>query len=371
MTKRLGLLSLLAALAMTATVTAIPARADDDHGKRRLVVSGEVTAVVVGETERVLTIDRGEADDDPADDVQVRLTADSKIVPKDAEVAVGSEVKAVLLPAVPDELSIVLQLVVKVEDDEDDDDDDRDRREMHGCGTIASLPADVHDGTWTVTVKDGELSFVVNGETEVEPEDAVPAVGDRVCFELEQTDAGWVAEEVKLKGEDDDDRDNKGHRVELHGTIQSLPDDQSGEWDLVLAVEGHGDVTIHVDADTEIEGDLAVGARVAVKAKVTVDAAGVASYLAERIKLLGERRGGQDRAPKSVHFEGIVTAVSADGGTWTLDDEGTEVVILVTADTWIRGLLPGQSIIGRHAEGVAKVQADGSLVAKFVKIDPS
>jgi hypothetical protein len=373
MQMRLGFKFLLAALALLACSIAVPARADEalDKGNRRLVVEGSIIAVLRSDAGRVLTIDRGDVDDDPADDVRIQLTAVTKIVPNDGEVVVGLEVKAILLPALPDELAVAAQLILK-DDDDDDEEDDR-RRKMHACGTIATLPTDPHNGTWTVTVKDiGDFSFLVNADTELKPDGATPAVGDRACFEAHQTDSGWLAEEVELKDQDeDDDHGHHARRVELNGIIKTLPDDRSGEWDLVLTLAGRGDVTIHVDQDTEIEGDLAVGAHVGVRAEVEVDNGGNESYLAERIKLLGEKGGGHDKAPKSVHIEGTVTAVSSDGTTWTLDDEGTIIMLTVTLDTWVRGLLPGQSPVGRHVEGVAKRQADGSLVAKLLTIEHS
>lgn len=372
MTMRLGLKFLLVALALTAVGVAVPARADDgrDRSRGRQVVEGSIKTITTTDAGRVLTIERGDADEDPADDIQARLSDDTKIHPKDADVAVGLKVKAILLPAKTGEIAVADQLILK---DRDDDDDDDEGRKMHACGSIATLPTDPRDGSWTVTVKDvGDFSFLVNGDTELKPKDAVPAVGDRVCFEARQTDSGWLAKEVELKDADDDgDEDDHRKKVELKGLIQSLPDDRSGEWDLVLTLEGRGDVTIHVNQATEIEGDLAVGARVAVRAKVTVDGGGAESYLAERIKLVGEKGGGRDKAPKSVHIEGRVTAVSADGATWTLDDEGTVVVVTVTLDTWLRGLLPGQSPVGLRVEGVAKRQADGSLVARLLKIERS
>jgi hypothetical protein len=363
--KTVGLKSLLAlaALATLAIVTGLPARADSSqgHGHRRMVVHGVITEVEASLTGTLLTIDRGEADDDAEDDVSVRLTLETRIVPPGVVAAVDLEAKAVVTPTDEDGVFEALHLVLGARPDKPGQDPTH--RPVRACGTIASLPADPADGEWTVSVPDhDDYTFTVNEDTKITPRDATPAVGDAVCFLARHSQGVLVAESIQLRPGGEDDEDDEAHEVVLHGTIKTLPDDLSGEWTLVLEVPGRGDVSVQVNADTEIEGELAVGAKVVVKAEASEDDDGNEVLTALEIKVRARHEGGHDRNA-AVRLRGTVTAVSDDGTQWTIDQGDADIVVTVNADTKIKGLGEDESAVGLAVQGVAKRQQDATLLA--------
>lgn len=352
----------VAAAALVAASLAWPAHADDDHGRgpRTLVVKGVITAVDHGSHQ--LTIHREAAGDAAAADVHVRLSADSRVEPRGAVPAVDMGVKAVLLmPADDHGVYAVRSLVLDVHPDRPGH--DQPHKALRACGTIAALPDHALHGQWTVSVPDlADLTFLVNGRTKVTPPHTTPAVGDAVCVVLRHSSAGWLAESVQLK-RDRHAGDDHGRRVELHGTVKELPNDHGV---MTIEVKGHGEVAVVVNDDTAVEGELTVGAKVAVRAEMRRDSAGHEFLLALKVKVLTDRHPGGKDHHAAVVLRGVVTAV--DGAVWTITHGDKITQVTVDASTKIVGLAADEDPTGREVKGVAKPQADGSLLAVMLHV---
>jgi hypothetical protein len=353
-----GAVLAMAIAAVLAAGVATPARAEGDHGNKHghsLVVKGVITHIEVADSGRVLTIDRGEADDDPADNVLVRVTADTKIEPKGVTLAEGQAAKAVVkTPA--DDGGVYTATNLEVEAHPDKPGRDPLNRPLRACGTIKALPADPTNGEWTISVPDiADVTFLVNDTTKIQPKDAKPAVGDVACVLARHTDTGWVAEVVELKHEGKDEGDHE-HKAELRGKITALTAES-----MTLDVPGRGAVVVALNADTEVEGTLAVDAEVVVRAKVVTDSAGNESLLALKVKVVGDDHPGGKDGNAAVHLEGKVTDVTGD--VWTISHDGTDTKVTVNDTTKLIGLDAGADPKGREVMGVAKPQQDGTLLA--------
>ncbi len=300
-------------------------------------------------------------DDAVDDDVKVRLTADTRIEPKGAVPAKGMGAKAVLLTPADDAVVYTARnLVLDVHPDRPGRDPAS--KPLRACGTIAALPdGDTLLGQWMLTVPDlADLSFAVNEKTKITPKDAAPAVGDAACVVLRNTDAGWVAESIQLKRERDDESDHP-RRVELRGTVTAMPNDAGF---LTLDVKGRGEVMVKVvEGETEVEGELAVGAEVAVRAEMRTNDVGDEYLLALKIKVLGDDHPGGKDAHAAVVFRGEVSAVNATTDVWTIIQGDKMWQVIVNDTTKKIGLGAADNLVGREVKGVAKPQADGSLLA--------
>jgi hypothetical protein len=373
LTRRVTSFAVTAALLAVVAAPGIMAHADDghghDHGKgqRQLVISGIITNITSTLSGQLLTIDRGGHDGDHAASAQVQVSSTTKIVPAGTVPAVGLKVHAVVTGPSSGGVYSALQLVFG-----DGRGHDGQKHELHACGTIATLPADPLNGEWTLTVSDiATYKFTVNGDTHISPAGTTPAVGQMACFEAAQTTTGWVAKSVELKVPHAGGGEH--HGVEIEGVIKTLPDDRSGDWTLVVTVDGGSDVSILVNKDTVINGTLAVGAQVSVKAEKHTDSAGTETLVALKVEVedSGEHgHGGGDHSKSGiVHVEGTVTAVSADGKTWTLTDEGKTTTVVLNDSTKIVGLADGQSPLNLKVEGIVAQQTDGTLLAVLLKVD--
>ncbi len=352
---------LLALAATVALVLTSSAFAKENHPTRRVVLNGVITAVGQADGSEVLTLDRGDRDNDPADDVTLLLTMDTRISPPGATIAVDVRARVVALPPT---INIgayrVLVLVVKGRPEPE-------KRPLQACGSINALPDGGIYGEWTVVVPDiAQYKFVVNAQTQITPPGVEPTVGMRACFLARNSAAGWVAQNVELKPVR-----NGGDRpkVELNGIITALPLDLVGNWTLTLEVEGGTHYDVIVTPNTSIEGTLLVGAHVSIRATRSMDAAGTSVLTAERIKVVGAAntpREGHGHAV--VRVGGVVSAISDDGSQWTLTHEEVSIVVTIGADTRIVGLASGESALNLEVEGKATTQADGSLVAKLLRV---
>ncbi|MEO8083487.1 MAG: hypothetical protein ABI780_06675 [Ardenticatenales bacterium] len=354
------------ALALGLTSTAF-AKEHDRPTTHRVVLNGVITGVTTTTTGAELTLDRGERDDDPADDVTVALSDTTRIAPPGAQPAVDVRARVVALrPAVDGGAFLALSIVLRVHPQPE-------TRPLHACGTISALPDGGTIGDWTFHVSDvADYTIGVTADTRITPPRVDPAVGMRACFEARAADSGWIAKNIELKAkhnEDDDEGDDHDRaRVELTGTVSGVPVDAAGTYTLTIQTDG-GAHEVVVTPDTEVEGDLADGARVALRATRTTDADGNVVLTAEKIKVLGAPSSpGGEHAKDVVRIEGEITAVSADGTVWSITHDGTVTVITIGADTHIVGLVVSALLIGREVDGTATVQVDGSLLAKQLRV---
>lgn len=367
-TKSTAVLAAAFALALSLSTTAF-AKDRDRPGDHRVVLGGIITGVTTTTAGVELTLDRGQRDDDASDDVTIRISDTTRIAPPGAKPAVGLKARAVATALTADRMTFAATLLVL---------GGRAKPEQHpleACGAISALPAGGTVGDWTVHVPDvADYTFAVTADTRINPKHVDPAVGMRACFQARAAEAGgWIAHNIELKpkGHKGGDDHDEHARVELNGVAMALPADRSVTWTLTISLTMQAAGTtanVLVTPDTEIEGELVAGARVAVRASRAFDAAGNVVLTAQKIKVLGAPAapGGDDHG--AVKFEGKVTAISADGKSWSIKHDGDVVVVTVDANTHIVGLIAGASVLGREVEGKAVVQADGSLLAKQLRI---
>jgi len=361
-TKCMTVLAFALTLALTLGMTSSAFAQDDRAASRRVVLSGVISDVATTADGVVLTLDRGERDEDPADDVTIQLTADTRISPPGVEPAVDVRARAVAMaPADEGGAFTALVLVLKGRPQPP-------QRPLQACGTITALPASGRDGDWTISVPDvADYTFAVSAQTRITPRDVEPAIGMRSCFLARPTDAGWAAQNVVLKPA----RDGQGggrDTVELNGTVTGLPADRSGDY--VLTIQGADAAhDVLVTPDTEVEGDLADGVRVAVRALRSTDAAGNEVLTAQKIRVVGRpSTPGRGHSQAPVRVEGVVTEVAADGTSWSIAHEGTTTVVTIGDETHIVGLAAGASPLDREVEGRALAQPDGTLLAKTLRV---
>ncbi|HET7090744.1 MAG TPA: DUF5666 domain-containing protein [Anaerolineae bacterium] len=150
-----------------------------------------------------------------------------------------------------------------------------------------------------------------------------------------------IAREIELAREDQPAI--PGVEVEFHGALETVG---AGAWTI-------GGMTFHVTAATEIEGGVGVGDFVKAHARRQSDG----SLWAREI----EREEEQRREGGEVEFSGTVEAMGADG--WTIDG----MTVHVTAQTEIEDGIDVGDFVKVHTQ----VAADGSLVAREIKLDES
>ena len=360
-------LALVAALVVVAgaasSVSAEHGKPPPGRGGPQISVHGVISAIDGNDQGSLITLHRDDGD------VQVQVTAGTRIVPPGATPAVGDTARVVAQK--PKQAGDpLLAVILNLADGPRQPGDPPTEPRKHVCGTIAALPADPHDGTWTVSVpKVADYALIVTADTAITPPDATPQVGGGVCFEARQTDQGWLALSIHLNARPEPGRGMPGPKMlVIHGTVVGpLPADRSGDWTLELAVAGAENQLILVTKDTRIAGDLAEGAKVMVHAHRVADAAGTRTLVADKIAV-GNGTPGQPKVKDVVRIEGVVKAATDTAWTITTDDS-TDVEVGITADTAIVGLAAGESPVGREVKGMARRAEDGSLVALIVRLD--
>lgn len=182
-------------------------------------------------------------------------------------------------------------------------------------GVVEVIGAD----SWTV----GGRVVAVDAETEI---DTGIDVGDEVKVEaVLQPDGTLLAHEIELRHES----------IKFVGMVQAILSDT---W----TIDGR---TVHVDGRTKIKGDIDVGDYVRVHAFEQSDG----SLLAREIKL----------ETKHVKFTGIVEAM--EPMTWTISGKA----VTIGPETQIEGDIQ----IGSRVKVDARLQADGTLLARKIKLE--
>ena len=172
--------------------------------------------------------------------------------------------------------------------------------------------------------------------------DSLPYVGQRVKVKaLLQQDGSLLAREVENKGGLQKDEDDDSTKVKLEGIFQGV--DADGNW----LING---AKVSVDPLTRLEGSPAQGQLVEVKGILQSDG----SILA--VKVEGE---GKDphKAKSEAKIRGTVTQVS----------DVAIVVNGVTVALSVLTELEGDLQVGQFVEVEARLQEDGTLVAKEVE----
>ena len=344
--------------------TAVAEQGQPNQGRARqqVVLAGVIHAIEDTEAGRLLTLQKA-----GAPDVQVLVTDETRIVPPTASPELGDVARAIVQKpagraAVP--VAMVLNLAKGARLPQGP----QEPRQKHVCGVISGLPDDVHDGLWTVAVPSvADYELIVTPDTRITPTDATPAVGDAVCFVARQATEGWLAVTIHL-----DPRPTPGEprrerkTVVVQGTVAALPEDRSADWVLTVAVAGAQDQDVLVTAMTMVDGELAIGARVVLQAEWVVDPVGTGRTLvAKRIKVLPEP--AKRHLAAAVRFQGLVTA--AEESSWTVElEDGTQITVGLDARTAVIGLAAGDSPVGRRVEGSATRAADGSLLARILRL---
>jgi len=199
------------------------------------------------------------------------------------------------------------------------------------AGEVEAMAADA----WTI---DGQ-SVAITAHTEIK---GSIRVGDRVKVHARVgADGALTAREIEPAGEDEPVI--PGVEVEFRGAVEAMGADA---WTI-------GGMTFRVTAATEIEAGLEVGDFVKVHARRQAGG----SLWAREI----EREDDQPGAGAEVEFSGTVEAMGA--GAWTIDG----MTVHVTAQTEIEAGIG----VGDFVEVHARVEADGSLVARQIKLDDS
>ena len=244
-----------------------------------------------------------------------------------------------------------------------DDGDDDDEIELKGV--VRSAPPGGRIGTWNI----GGRVVIADEKTELDTERGPIETG--VCVEVEgrlRPDGSVLAEEIERKSpsecglpgrdpkndDDDDDDDDRG-KVELEGTIESLPNGLIGMW----TVAGR---QVLVSATTELEQDdrpFAVGVCVEVEAVRN----GAGMLLALEIET--ESRGDCGSPGGSAgRVELIAELRRIDGpGDWLVG--GTRVVL--TDDTKLR-TQRGPAALGACLRVKGETRADGALIASAIDV---
>jgi len=369
MTSKLTLKTLLAVVAALVVVGAASRSVAAEHGKpnpghggQRITVTGVISAIETNDQGTLITLHRGDAD------VRLQVTSDTRIVPPGATPAIGDTVHAVAQKAkTPGEplVAVVLNLAAG----QRGPDDPATPPNKRVCGTIAALPADPLNGTWTVTVPNvAAYQLIVDADTKITPQDAAPEVGGALCFQARQTDLGWLALSIHLDAKAKPGGDKHGSKaLVIHGTVVGpLPEDRSGDWTLDLAIEGADNQLILVTKDTQIAGELVAGAKVVVHAQWVTDAVGGRTLVAEKIAVCDDSPD-TPKAQSAVRIKGLVKSVAE--AAWTITAKDGDIVVGITADTKIIGLAAGEDPVGRKVEARALRAADGTLVAHMLRIE--
>jgi len=297
------------------------------------------------------------------------LTATTRIEPSGATPAVGDQARAVVQKpkAEGDPLRAV---VLVLGGGPKPPGEPKDPNAVHGCGTITALPADPFLGAWTISVPNvADYNLTVTAYTKISPKDATPALNGMACFKAQPTDAGLVAKNIDLEPKHEPGEGKPEHKgIVVRGTVADpLPGDRSGDWTLTVAVEGAPNQTVLVTKDTEIHGDLAVGAVVVVHARQVTDAAGAQTLVADEIHVGPDMPPPAGQPGRPVRFEGEVKAASDT--QWTITPRhGADIVVGISADTKIVGLASDADPVGKEVEGQAQRAADGSLVARMIRV---
>lgn len=352
-----------------------------NHG-HHYMIDGVIVDVAADDAGTLrLTIDRGDVDDNPDDDVAVLVPASTKISPPDAALDVGDNVRAMVTG---DEEPFEAYHITVLDEAAHEPGHMADRP-LHGCGTIASLPEDVHDGWWTIDVPAVDsFKLMVTADTDITPADVAPAEGMNACFKAHSDGEELQADHIQLSAGHGPGSGAKARKLQIRGIVVAPPGDSLPS-EIKVAVEGRDDlVAVQVTADTRIQGELDVDASVVIQARVENSETGEKLLVAEKIVVVarhGHRPGHPGRGPgmepgqgkAAVHFSGIVTAVNGDGDgdVWTIDPGelggADEFYVLVTAETKLVGF--GGTPVGEEVEGVAKPDADGQLVARMIRAE--
>ena len=198
-------------------------------------------------------------------------------------------------------------------------------------GAVEAMAAD----TWTIDSQ----SVAITAHTEIKG--SIQA-GDLVKVHARVgIDGSLTAREIELAGADEPEI--PGVEVEFRGAVEAMGADA---WTI-------GGMTFRVTATTEIETGIEAGDFVKVHARRQADS----SLWAREI----EREEDQRRDGVEVEFSGTVEAMGA--GAWTIDG----MTVHVTAQTEIEDGID----VGGFVEVHARVEADGSLVAREIKLDES
>lgn len=212
-----------------------------------------------------------------------------------------------------------------------DDMPGRQGAQIEFTGAVEAMDA----GGWAI----GGQSVAVTAHTEIEG--GIEAGALVKVHALVGADGSLIAREIELAGEGEPAI--PGVEVEFRGMLETMG---AGAWTI-------GAMTFRATAATEIEDGLEVGDFVKVHARRQSGG----SLWAREI----EREEEQRREGGEVEFSGTVEAMGADG--WTIDG----MTVHVTAQTEIEHGID----VGDFVEVHTQVEADGSLVAREIKLDES
>jgi hypothetical protein len=296
------------------------------------------------------------------EDLTVLLVEATKVLPDGATLADGDRVRVVAQKPAGDTAELEA-LVVQIVREESKPPDQPRPRPRQVCGVIKTLPDTPPVGTWTVAVPAvGDFAFTVNDETEIRPEDKAPGVGDRACVDAQQQDDGsWLAIRIALQPRASLGRGEQ-RVIVLHGTEVGAPGTEL-PWTLTVALKEGSQKQVQVTADTKVTGQLADGARLMVQAVWRTDASGTKGLVATHIVVPAIEQG-QRPAPRSVRIKGVIETFGDTSWTITLED-GSSLSVAVDAHTTI----VGTPEVTRSVEGRALRQADGTLLAKVLRVE--
>jgi hypothetical protein len=359
--QRIGTAAVLLAAALFAVISLAHADEDGDRATRR-VIAGTILAVA----DDHIVIDLHVADDDADDDYTVFLSDSTQIKPPGHEPEAGDKAKAVV--STNDNGDLIAHLIVLPQGrDGNAPPRPANPRPTRLCGEITALPDDTNDGDWTLNVPEvGDVVVRVTARTLITPPNRTPAVGGAACLLAVTTDEGLIAQQIQLKGDSAGGRDARPTRVEIRGTISSLPEDRSGDWSLEVDVRGDDSPTsILATPETQVKGNLAVGVQVVVLAEMRATAAGDV-LVALRIQVVG-KDAGRGEVKRTVQIRGTVVSVSDTA--WTLDTADGEVEVAVGERTKIVGLAAGSDPTGMTAHVVAQGTNTNGLEARLIRIE--
>ncbi len=350
-----------------------PSEPDQGGKNRHVVIEGVVASV--SEDGALLVVDKGEEDTDPADDVTVQLTDQTKVSPKGTALTEGALVRIVAQSA-EDETAPLIATMVSVKKEAPDrkaPEKGKHARPVKACGVISELPEANEDGAllgeWVVEVLGLATNrFMVTEQTKVVPPDVPAEVGGSACFQAMQVEGEWIAKLVQLKAKPKLSHRKGATKIILHGSmVGDPPEDLAAEWSLEIALSDGSTKTLVVRPDTEIEGELADGAALVVHAVEETDASGAKVLVAEKIKVADCDEEGAGKAEGAVHFKGTVSSIADD--VWTIATEEEDLTVVVDDETKIIGLDEGADPVGRDVSGHAKRAEDGELVARLIKFE--
>ena len=220
-------------------------------------------------------------------------------------------------------------------------------------GTIeAPLPADIHNGVWTVS---GRTVRVTNA-TQIDQEHGPVAVGAYVEVKgWLQGDGSVDATKIDVKSSPGGGGGDDNGYLKYYGTVESLPAGLIGDW----VVSGR---TIHVTATTQIEqehGAVAVNAYVEVKGSQRADTSIDASKIEVKMGA-----GSGDSGRSYTQFNGAVSAMpNGLVGNWTI---GGRTVHVDAATRFEQE--HGLATVGANVEVKGWLEADSSITAVKIEV---